>query len=163
MVELREIEGPAVYVAEVLDRFGAAWQGRVVGRYYPSAPNSWPNGSAPENVPHPAYAAAHVVFGQTQSNGKVEFGIGSGDYAGPGDGVTALWLAEHYAGSDVLEKMGMLPNTNHRTLSPTFRYVPANEEPVEDDPVVVPDDGTVEGRGCLLALAAAIKAFAAKL
>jgi len=129
IVELREIEGPSIYRVNVLDRNDKPWAGRIVGRYWPGAPNSWPAGSKPDNVPAPPEAVEHVAFGQTGAAGACEFGAGTGDYAGPGDGVTAVWLAEWYAGCDVLKKMGMKPNTNHRTISPTFRYVPAGTAP----------------------------------
>lgn len=138
IVEVREVEGPAVYRVTVQDRNGAGWAGRIVGRYYPSAPNSWPGNSKPENVPAPPEGVGHVVFGQTASNGNAEFGVGTGDYAGPGDGVTAFWLAEWYAGTDVIRKLGMAPNTNHRTLAPTFRYVPGGLQPDPIPPVPEP-------------------------
>ena len=129
IVELREIEGPSVYRVNVLDRDNKPWAGRIIGRYWPGAPNSWPGGSKPDNVPAPPGGEEHVVFGQTNAAGVCEFGISTGDYAGPGDGVTSVWPAEWYAGCDVLQNMGMKPNTNHRTISPTFRYVPAGTVP----------------------------------
>lgn len=145
-IELREVEGAAVYRVRVLDRDGQPWSGRFVARYYPGAPNSWPGGSKPDNIPAPPEAATRVVFGQTNTAGVCEFGLGGGDYAGPGQGVSAVWLAEHYAGTDVVRKLGMKPNTNHRTLSPTFRFVPGGITPQ-------PQPG---GSGCLVAVLEAL-------
>jgi hypothetical protein len=146
-VELREIEGPAVYRVRVLDRDGQPWSGRFVARYYPSAPNSWPGGSKPDDIPAPPEAATRVVFGQTNTTGVCEFGLGSGDYAGPGQGVSHIWLAEHYAGTDVVRKLGMKPNTNHRTISPTFRFVPGG---------ITPPTPTPGGSGCMVAVLEAL-------
>ncbi len=142
LVELREMEGPSAYNVRVVDRNGAPFSGRFVGRYYPSAPNGWPGGTKPLDVPAPLEAYDHVVFGQTDANGQVQFGVGGGDYAGPGLGVTMFWIAEHYAGTDVVKRMGMAPNTNHRMLSPKFQYFPVAAEqplpPTEDVPPVPP-------------------------
>ena len=146
-VELREIEGPAVYRVRVLDRDGQPWSGRFVARYYPSAPNSWPGGSKPDDIPAPPEAATRVVFGQTNTAGVCEFGLGGGDYAGPGQGASHVWLAEHYAGTDVVRRLGMKPNTNHRTISPTFRFVPAG---------ITPPPPTPGGNGCLVAVLEAL-------
>lgn len=150
LVELQEKEGPSEFVVTVLDRNGAPWSGRYAMRYYPSAPNSWPNGSVPADIPCPSYARAHMVYGPTDKSGIVGFGVGTGDYAGPGEGVTSIWIGEHYAGTDVVEKLGMMPNTNHRLLCPTFRYVPAEGE--EPPP-------TPEAPGCIGWLINVLKAI----
>jgi hypothetical protein len=133
-----EREGAAIYPVRVLNAQGLPWEGVVVGRYWPDAPNSWPGGSKPDNVVAPPGAETHAVFGITNSAGMVEFALGKGDYAGPGMGVTSIWIPSHFAGSDVICKLGMLPNTNHRTLGVEFQYFPGDSQPIEESPGCIP-------------------------
>jgi hypothetical protein len=132
-----EREGAAIYPVRVLNIQGLPWEGCIVGRSWPGAPNGWPGGCKPDNVVAPPEAINRAVFGVTNANGMVEFGLGKGDYAAPGQGVSIIWCPSHIAGSDVVRKLGMLPNTNHRTLGIEFQLVEA---------------GSQEPRGCLTVL-----------
>jgi len=149
IVSLREVEGPSQYQIYVERDDGGPYSGITVGRYWPDAQNSWPGGVVPENVVCPPEAIAHAIFGFTDAKGFCPFDCGTGDYAGPGDGVNTFWLPLHYGGSDVIRKMGMLPNTNHRTISPTFKWVPKGSDP--EDPEDPEDPGENPGCGALIA------------
>jgi len=124
-----EREGAPIYPVRVLNLQGLPWEGCVVGRYWPGAPNGWPGGCKPDNVVAPPEAISRAVFGVTNAYGMVEFGLGKGDYAAPGQGVSIIWCPSHFAGSDVVRKLGMLPNTNHRTLGIEFQLVEASLQP----------------------------------
>lgn len=125
-----EREGAAIYPVRVLNLQGVPWEGVVVGRTWPGAPNGWPGGTPPENVCVPPEAKNKAVFGITSSEGIASFGLGRGDYAAPGQGVTTIWIPSHFAGSDVVRKMGMMPGTNHRTLGLEFTLVQETEEKI---------------------------------
>jgi hypothetical protein len=131
--ELREVEGPSEYQIWVQHADSTPYSGITIGRYWPpdpnhpnttGAPNEWPGGTAPDNVVCPAEAKNRAKFGQTDARGYCGFSAGTGDYAGPGDGVNVFWVPIHYGGGEICRKWCMKPNTNHRLLKITYTWVP---------------------------------------
>lgn len=114
IVEIREAEGPAVQLVTVRNVAGGRQMGVGVARYWPDAPplpfepaSSWkPKG----------------VVGYTNESGDIGFGLGRGDYiTAPGQGVTAVWVADPVVKSDLADKLGMIAGTNHRRLDFVFQ------------------------------------------
>ena len=95
--------GPAVLVAHV-EASGPA-EGVTVVRYWPGAPSLPPelcNGGLCQGV-----------YGPTNANGDIGFGLGAGDYYFPPEaGASCMWLID----SDLLCGLGMIGGTNHQHL-----------------------------------------------
>ncbi|MCZ7571150.1 MAG: hypothetical protein M5U01_21600 [Ardenticatenaceae bacterium] len=114
IVEIREAEGPAVQLVTVRNESGARQIGIGVARYWPDAP-PLPFEPASEWKPK-------GVVGYTNESGDVGFGLGRGDYiTAPGQGVTAVWVADPAVKSDLADKLGMIAGTNHRRLDFVFQ------------------------------------------
>jgi hypothetical protein len=135
IVKLREVEGPAVEVVHLDDRDGHPLEGIRVVRHWPGAPllPGWP--------PPTSRWRDRGVFGGTNVNGDIGFGMGHGDYYfPPNGGASAVWVAEAAGPSDFIAGLGMLGGTNHRHLDVYFQLKdldvppPAPPEPSPEPP-----------------------------
>jgi hypothetical protein len=151
IVELREVEGPAAEVIHVEDQDGNPLEGIRVVRHWPQAPllPAWP--------PPTSRWRDRGVFGNTNVNGDIGFGMGHGDYYfPPKGGASAVWVAEESGPSDFVAGLGMLGGTNHRHLDVYFQRTdaevsepspepatppPAPPEPVPEPPPAEPEEG----------------------
>ncbi len=137
LVKLQDAEGPAVQVVNVADRAGKPLAGVRVVRYWPNAPQlpDWP--------PPVSRWRSQGVFGQTNANGDIGYGLGHGDYYfAPDVGVSAVWVADPTGPSDLITGLGMLGGTEHRHLDVYYRLVEAQAQPKppEPAPVELPDE-----------------------
>lgn len=106
---LKAIEGPATLVVKVTDD-GQPLEGLTVIRYWPGAPYL---------LPDLVGWFDRGVYGQTNANGEIGFGMGTGDYyQPPGGGASAIWV--HGLPSDLVTGLGMLWGTNHIHLDTEF-------------------------------------------
>jgi hypothetical protein len=146
IVALDEVGGPAEYQVLVLDQAGLPKSGIFVFRSWPGAPGF----QFPDNVPHYSDGA---VPGQTNANGMVGFGGGTGDYMKnpPGDGVSKFWIGMHTSGSDCLAKSGWMPMTEHWHIRPTFRLVTVD--------ATEPDIPAETNKGCLVTFITVLEAI----
>jgi hypothetical protein len=131
LVELRESEGPAVYVVKVLDVFGAEHRSdRWVARHWPGREFN------PELPPLPEGEWFGTgVYGEVNDNGDIGFGAGGGDYYFPDDGgvgASSFWVLEYP--SDCVENIGMLGLTEHRSLDMVFQWVTGGVGPEPEPP-----------------------------
>jgi hypothetical protein len=137
IVKLQERTGPAVQVVNVADRHGEPLAGVTVVRHWPDAPGlpGWP---APASV-----WLSRGVFGKTNENGDIGFGMGQGDfYFLPTEGASSVWVADESGPSDLIRGLGMIGGSNHRHLDVSFRLVgpqPLPEEPPQEPPAQPPE------------------------
>lgn len=125
VVELREREGPAIYLVEVRSENGQPEAGVPVVRTWPGAPE----------LPEDEWLTQHGeygVHGMTNSDGLIGFGGGGGDYYNPADGPgpTDIWVGDGH--SECICGLGFYPLTEHRRLDPVFQWM-AVEEPEPPD------------------------------
>ena len=151
IVELREVVGPAVEVVHVEDEDGTPLEGIRVVRHWPDAP------LLPEWSPPTSRWRDRGVFGSTNANGDIGFGMGHGDYYfPPKGGASAVWVADESGASDFITGLGMLGGTNHRHLDVHFQRrdaegpepspepappPPAPPEPAPEPPPAAPEEG----------------------
>jgi hypothetical protein len=109
LVALRSREGPATLVIHVEDGAGDPLENVTVVRHWPDAP------------PLPAELQwdgtyNRGVFGPTNGEGNIGFGMGFGDYYFPPgqSGASAVWIGG--PASYLLTGLGMLGGTNHMHL-----------------------------------------------
>jgi hypothetical protein len=134
IVKLQDRAGPAVQVVNVSDPEGSFLEGIRVVRYWPDAPGL-PAWSPPISLWH-----EQGVFGATNKNGDIGFGMGRGDYYfAPQDGVSSVWVADVSGPSDVIKGLGMLGGTNHRHLDVYFQVEVVEEAPPEEPPEEPPE------------------------
>ncbi|MFC2046133.1 hypothetical protein ACFLTC_01250 [Chloroflexota bacterium] len=146
IVKLYDTDGPAAMVVNVVDQDDSPLEGVQVVRHWPNAPDlpDWPS---PTSIWHD-----EGVFGPTNENGDIGFGMGGGEYyTVPNGGPCAVWVADQAGPSDLLSGLGMLDKTVHRHLDVTFRLEaavqppeqPADQVPAEDEApiVLVPESG----------------------
>ncbi len=115
LVGLLEREGPAVQVVGVSDAASKPLQGVRVVRQWPDAP-ALPEWPSPVSRWH-----AKGVFGETNVNGSIGFGMGQGDYYSiTNGGVSSLWIADERGPSDLISGLGMVGGTAHRHLDVYF-------------------------------------------
>jgi hypothetical protein len=144
IVKLVDSEGPAVTVVHVTDKGGKALENVRVVRYWPDAP-LLPGWSAPASR-----WRDRGVYGGTNINGDIGFGMGRGDYFfPPNGGASALWISDERGPSDFVEGLGMLGGTKHRHLNVFFQLQdveagPPPPEPVEPEPPAPPEPPTPE-------------------
>lgn len=99
----------AVIVAHVGDGQGAAVEGATVVFYWPDAP------ILPEELRNGPYDRG--VYGPTNAEGLIGFGLGHGSYYWPpAAGPHVLWVGG--VGSDRIQGLGMIGETNHEHLDP---------------------------------------------
>jgi hypothetical protein len=141
IVKLHDTDGPAAMVVNVVDHDNKPLEGVQVVRYWPNAPKlpDWPR---PTSLWH-----EEGVFGPTNENGDIGFGMGGGEnYTVPNGGPCAVWVADEAGPSDLLSGLGMLDKTVHRHLDVTFRLEavveptaqPTDREPAVDGQPIVP-------------------------
>ncbi|MFQ6015853.1 MAG: hypothetical protein ACE5NP_10465 [Anaerolineae bacterium] len=125
IVRIEEKEGPATQMVRVVDADGNPLSGVHVARTWPGVEDFEPH------VQPRSRWYNNGVFGMegTDANGLIGFGMGRGDYLkGPGTGVSSVWILSGEYFTDILDKLGMMPETNHRTLLPTFRLTEVTPE-----------------------------------
>ena len=126
IVKLQDAEGPAVKIVHVEDEAGKPQAGVRVVRYWPDAPK------LPEWPPPVSRWQEQGVYGDTNVNGDIGFGMGRGDYYfPPNGGASAVWVASSTGPSDYISGMGMLGATNHRHIDAVFQLQAVDGEPPE--------------------------------
>jgi hypothetical protein len=134
IVKLQDAEGPAVQIVNVVDGDGNAMAGIRVVRYWPDAPllPDWPS-------PISRWRK-RGVFGATNVEGDIGYGMGRGDYYfPPSGGASAVWVADPKGPSDFISGLGMLGATRHRHLDVFYQLQDLGEPPVEP-PEEPPDE-----------------------
>lgn len=140
IVKLQDVEGPAVQVVNVSDQENNPIQGTRVVRRWPDAPQlpAWP---APISMWY-----EQGVYGGTNENGDVGFGMGHGDYYFvPEEGASCVWVAARKGPSDLISGLGMLGGTNHRHLDVYYQLQDVKVRPPEKSPEKPPERPPEEG------------------
>jgi hypothetical protein len=136
VVKLQDSEGPAVQIVNVVDQDGFPMNGARVVRHWPGAP------SLAGRLPPVGLWRDEGVFGETNAEGNIGYGMGHGDYYfPPGPGASAVWVASEEVPSDLAGGLGMLGGTNHRHLDVFYQLVDVEQVPVggpPDQPPVEP-------------------------
>ncbi len=141
-VELRESIGPAVYVVNVRDEFGAPMDEEIVARHWPYRYANYELETLPEDCREWFKTG---VYGPTNANGDIGFGTGGGDYYHPENGqqgASSLWVLEYP--SDCIEGIGTLGGTNHAHLDVVFQWVEGWTLPPEPPEPPPPPDPDIE-------------------
>jgi len=129
-VELREQEGPATIVVTVKDRNGKGVNRALVARW-------WPDSKLPGLPSELASWHEQGVYGETNVNGDIGFGMGGGDYYWPpSGGASEVWMDYD---SDLVRGLGMIGGTNHRHLNVVFQDVGDEPPPVPPPPPEPPE------------------------
>jgi hypothetical protein len=142
IIKLQDAEGPAVEIVNVVDQNGDPMPGIRVVRYWPDAPllPDWP-------LPIIKWRD-RGVFGETNLEGDIGYGMGQGDYYFPPDcGSSAVWVADQHGPSDFLDGLGMLGATNHRHLDVFYQLQDIGqspEEPPDEPPEEPPEEPSEE-------------------
>jgi hypothetical protein len=134
VIKIQDAEGPAVQVVNVTEPDDMPIEGIKVVRYWPDAPPlpAWPSPTS--------MWRNQGVYGTTNINGDIGYGMGHGDYYfPPSGGASAVWVADQAGPSDFVSGLGMLGGTNHRHLEVYFQLQPAQAPPIEP-PVEPPDE-----------------------
>jgi hypothetical protein len=133
VVKLQSVEGPAVQVVTVSDPDGNGLKGVRVVRHWPDAPDL-PAWSPPVSIWH-----REGVFGATNADGHIGFGMGQGDYYfPPHSGASSLWVADEAGPSDSISGLGMLGGTRHDHLDVTFQLMEVEQPQPEKPPAGPP-------------------------
>jgi len=107
LAELRCSIGPSVLVAHVEDATGQPVENATVALWWPDAP------FLPPEVQ--SCSLDRGVFGPTNANGDIGFGLGPGSYySPPGGGPHVMWTV---GGPSCLVGLGMLAATEHQHLN----------------------------------------------
>lgn len=133
LFELREKEGPTALIVKTLDDQGRAMAG--VNCIF-----TWPTADKlPDWNPPPERWLENGVYGPTNSDGDVGFGMGGGGYYDPktSQGPHSAWVGRPSTYSDWVKGLGMLPFTNHIHLDCCFKLTTGDDEP---EPPTPPDD-----------------------
>jgi hypothetical protein len=129
IVKLQDAQGPAVQIINIRDQEGSSLEGIRVVRSWPDAPALplWP---APVSM-----WRRRGVFGATNQNGQIGFGMGHGDYYDPpGGGASCAWVADLKGSSDLISGLGMLGGSPHRHLNIYFQIEDVTERPPKETP-----------------------------
>jgi hypothetical protein len=138
IVKLQDIEGPATQLVNVVNQEGRRLEGLTVVRYWPDAPK------LPEWPPPISRWRDRGVYGPTNVNGDIGFGMGRGDYySPPGAGASAVWVANQSGPSDFISGLGMVGGTNHRHLDVYYQLKDAGAPPPEP-PIEPPPEPPIE-------------------
>jgi hypothetical protein len=133
IVKLHDVEGPAVKIVRLIDQAGKPLANVRVVRYWPDAP------ALPEWAPPASRWRDRGVYGRTNSNGEIGFGMGHGDFFfPPKSGASAVWVGEEAGPSDFVSGLGMLGATHHRHLDVTFQLQDVEEPPAPPPPTPPP-------------------------
>jgi len=133
LVKLQDTQGAGVQVVHVVDEEGNPLEGVRVARYWPDAPElpAWPRPTS--------MWRRRGVYGETNVNGDIGFGMGAGDYYyEPRLGASAVWVADERGPSDLITGLGMVGGTPHRHLDVHFQLQEIESEPVEEPVVAEP-------------------------
>lgn len=134
VMKLQDAEGPATQIVNVVDQDSHPLEGIHVVRYWPDAPE------LPEWPPPVSRWYDRGVYGPTNVNGDIGFGMGSGDYYfPPSAGASAVWVADQNGPSDVISGLGMLGASNHRHLNVYFQLKDVEEPPPPPPPPPPPE------------------------
>ena len=124
IVKLQDFEGPATELVNVVNQTGKPIDGLTVVRYWPDAP------TLPDWPPPTSKWRDRGVYGPTNANGDIGFGMGHGDYYfPPKGGASAVWVASQNGPSDFVGGLGMLGGTNHRHLDVYYQLTDVAEPP----------------------------------
>lgn len=121
IAKLIEREGPAVQIVATVDEDEKPLSDVPIARHWPSA----------DPLPYSPASTwkSNAVIGNTNLEGEVGFGMGSGDYiTEPGEGVTGVWVADRTVRSDFVYRLGMVAGTNHRRMDVVFQLLTVTEE-----------------------------------
>ena len=138
LVELWEKTGHSSLITQVLNEDGSPMANVDVAFYWPHAPD--PPDPPTEVYPHDWHR--NFVHGDTNANGDVGPGMGSGAYHAEGEGGPhAVWIHDPNIPRDICEKLGMLAGTFHDHLDQKFQLMtePSGEEEVIEEEKV-PED-----------------------
>lgn len=140
LAELRCSIGPSVLVAHAQDADGQPVANATVVLYWPDAP--W----LPPELQ--SCALDRGVYGPTNLNGDIGFGLGPGSYYfPPSGGPHVMWVA---GSPSCLAGLGMLGGTEHQHLDSTWQVSAGMVESVGDDwgysTGAVMYEMTIEGR-----------------
>ena len=126
--EGRIIEASSTIIVQVQGQGGGPVQGVRVAR-------RWPDETLPNLPPElAAWGWTKGVYGDTNPNGDIGFGMGLGDYYFPPDkGASAVWVE----GGDGVNGLGMIGGTNHRHLNLIYQWM--DEQPPNPPPPPIPD------------------------
>jgi hypothetical protein len=133
VVKLQDAEGPAVQIVNVTDADGQPLDGVQVVRSWPDAPPlpAWPSPTS--------MWRNQGVYGGTDGQGNIGFGMGRGDYYfPPGGGASALWVASEAGPADLMTGLGMLGGTNHRRVDVYYQLQPVDAPAPEPPQSVTP-------------------------
>jgi hypothetical protein len=135
VVKFQDAEGAAVQIVNVKDQEDHPLAGLRVVRYWPDAP-ALPNWPPPISMWH-----NQGVYGDTNVNGDIGYGMGHGDYYfPPGSGASAVWVADQAGPSDLVSGLGMLGGTDHRHIDVYYQLLPVSPpvEPPVKPPITPP-------------------------
>jgi hypothetical protein len=116
IVKLTDAVGTGAQSVNVVNQQGKPLEGIRVVRHWPDAPPlpGWPS---PTSVWH-----AEGVFGPTNVNGDIGFGMGQGDfYTLPNVGASSIWVADPSGPSDLISGLGMVTGSSYRHLNIQFQ------------------------------------------
>jgi len=146
IVKVQDMQGPGVQVVNVSDKEGNPLEGVRVTRYWPDAPElpAWPRPTS--------MWRRRGVYGETNANGDIGFGMGQGDYYyEPRIGASSVWVADETGPSDLISGLGMVGGTAHRHIDVYYQFQEVEPEPIEEPPLepvteppVVPPEEPVE-------------------
>jgi hypothetical protein len=96
----------------------------------------WPDAPQLPDWPKPiSMWRKRGVFGGTNMNGDIGYGMGHGDYYFPPDGgASSVWVADESGPCDLVSGLGMLGGTNHRHLDVFYRLQDVEEPPTPPPP-----------------------------
>jgi hypothetical protein len=118
VVEVHDWAGPATQLVNVTDAAGRRMEGITVVRWWPDAPKLPAWGDKVSRWRN------RGVYGDTNSNGDIGFGMGGGDYYfPPSGGASAVWVASLKGPSDFVSGLGMLGGTDHRHIDVFYKLV----------------------------------------
>jgi hypothetical protein len=103
LVRIQERQGHSSHVVALIDAEGNPLDGITVIRYWPDAP------PLPDWDPPPERYFEKGVHGETNPEGLIGFGMGSGDlYHPPACGASSAWVGELGVGSDCFHGLGWI-------------------------------------------------------
>ena len=118
IVEIREKHDDSTFIVKVLNADGSPRVGKGVIFYWDEADPAPGSGWLEQGV-----------RGDTNENGEVGFGMGTGAYyLPPAGGPHKAWLFGENV-SEMVEGIGMLVNTNHDHVDVTYQWVEDGEDP----------------------------------
>ena len=137
LVRIDEMEGPAVFIAQVRNEEGKAHAKQPVANHWPGVENDEKTKDL-RNVGLKSVWFDHAIIQDTDANGDTGFGYGGGSVIHAEGGPHTLWVLSPSLPSDALSRVGWLGGTDHRgPCRLTFQITKGG------GPVVPPLDGDV--------------------